>query len=146
MRGFLVAYNTAIKVSAIGLGQNLNQITNISLEDQTFNFSESYGSVCRGCTRSFKEQYSFKIYDPNQIKGFTINGFRDDNIELIINGTRIYKSCADGHEYSENSNSFYLELSNSLIHSILKNQNTLDVNLFDWGGASNFNVTLTVNY
>ena len=139
-------YNTAIKVSAIGLGQNLNQITNISLEDQTFNFSESYGSVCRGCTRSFKEQYSFKIYDPNQIKGFTINGFRDDNIELIINGTRIYKSCADGHEYSENSNSFYLELSNSLIHSILKNQNTLDVNLFDWGGASNFNVTLTVNY
>ena len=142
----MVAYNSAIKISAIGLGQNLNQIINISLEDQTFNFSEGYGSVCRGCTRTFKEQYSFKIYDPNQVKGFTVSGSRDDNIELILNGTRIYKSCADGHEYSENANSFYLDLSSTLIHSILKNQNTLEVNLFDWGGAGGFNVTLDVNY
>lgn len=139
-------YNSAIKISAIGLGQSLNQITNISLEDQTFLFTESYGSTCRGCTRSFKEQYSFKIYDPNQIKGFTINGFRDDNIELILNGTRIYKSCADGSEYSENSNTFYFELSTTLVHSILKNQNTLDVNIFDWGGGSGFDVTLNAKY
>lgn len=134
-------YSTSITVYGSGVNQNRNKSVSITSNDpESYSFSKEFTF-----DSTYNEDiHTFTCKSPKNIKSVSISGYRDNHIEIWINGTMVYHSWTS-NKYEDSYRDFSYTLSSSQL-SLIGSSNTIKFCVYNAGMDTKYNAVITITY